>query len=76
MAKRRLMAKRGDAGLRDLALFSTSTLRPTPNCRPRGTYPHLSYSIAPPSSVSAFVAHDPTRTFVCVYDCGNYHIHP
>ena len=48
------------------SLFTTaacSGLEPAPDCRLRGTYPHLSYSIAPPSSVGAFVTHRPRRTF-------------
>src|SRR5437762_6006018 len=38
-------------------------LRPAPDCRPRRALLHLSYSSAPSYSDSAFVTHDPKRTF-------------
>src|SRR5215831_7699321 len=38
-------------------------LRPAPDCRPRRALLHLSYSSAPSYSDSAFVTHDPFRTF-------------
>jgi hypothetical protein len=48
------------------SLFTTaacSGLKPAPDCRLRGAYPHLSYSIAPPYSVDAFVTHSQIRSF-------------
>jgi hypothetical protein len=48
------------------SLFTTaacSGLGSTSDCRTRGTYPHLSYSSAPPFIVGAFVTHSQTRTF-------------
>src|SRR5690348_1767377 len=38
-------------------------LRPAPDCRPRRALLHLSYSSAPSYPVSAFVTHNPFRTF-------------
>jgi hypothetical protein len=41
-----------------LTTAACSGLRPAPDCRPRGAYPHLSYSTTPPYSVDVFVTHD------------------
>src|SRR6187402_3261772 len=40
-----------------LTAAACSGLRPAPDCRPRGAYPHLSYSSTPPFPVSVFVTH-------------------
>src|SRR5262249_50189888 len=45
-------------------------LRSTPDCRPRRTYLHLSYSYAPPCGPATLVTHDPLRTF-CTTDRGS-----
>ena len=40
-------------------IAACSGLKPAPDCRLRGAFPHLSYGIAPPCSVDAFVTHNP-----------------
>ena len=44
-----------------VATAACSGLKPAPDCRLRGTYPHLSYITAQPYSGNAFVAHGPSR---------------
>src|ERR1700732_1677708 len=45
-------------------------LRSTPDCRPRRTYLHLSYSCAAPCGPAILVTQDPSRT-LAVYFCGD-----
>src|SRR6476620_6658597 len=44
-------------------------LRSAPDCRPRRTFLHLSYSYATPFGPAILVTQDPTRTFCAVADC-------
>ena len=51
-----------------LTTAACSGLRPAPDCRPRGAYPHLSYSTTPPYSVDVFVTHDAFfRSLACAH---------
>src|SRR5580692_12830622 len=45
-----------------LTTAACSGLRPAPDCRPRGAYPHLSYSSTPPLSEDVFVTHQSCST--------------
>src|SRR3984893_5272519 len=45
-----------------LTTAACSGLRPEPDCRPRRTYLHLSYSCASPFGPAILVTHDPTQT--------------
>ena len=51
----RLLLQRSPPRL--LAEAACSGLRPAPDCRPRGTCPHLSYSCAPPCGPATLVTH-------------------
>ena len=53
----RLFLQRSPPSLFTIA--ACSGLKPAPDCRLRGAFPHLSYGIAPPCSVDAFVTHNP-----------------
>ena len=57
----RLLLQRSPPRL--LAEAACSGLRPAPDCRPRGTCPHLSYSCAPPCGPATLVTHDPIGTY-------------
>jgi hypothetical protein len=48
---------------------SCSGLRPAPDCRPRGTFPHLSYSCASPCGRAMLVTQDPQRTIGVLFCC-------
>src|SRR3954466_14744521 len=48
-----------------LTTAACSGLRPAPDCRPRGAYPHLSYSSTPSLSDDVFVTHRSCST-VCL----------
>jgi hypothetical protein len=50
-----------------LATAACGGLRSTPDCRPRRTYLHLSYSYASPFGPALLVTQDPLRTF-CTTD--------
>src|ERR1700722_19890975 len=52
-----------------LTAAACSGLRPAPDCRPRGAYPHLSYSATPSSSEDVFVTHRFCST--CWFQAGN-----
>src|SRR5712692_7423647 len=45
-----------------LTTAACSGLRPAPDCRPRRTFLHLSYSYAPPCGPAMLVTQDPNRT--------------
>src|SRR5262245_26657333 len=44
-------------------------LRSTPDCRPRRTYLHLSYSYAAPFGPAILVTQDPNRTLATYFCC-------
>jgi Transposase len=46
-----------------LTTAACSGLRPEPDCRPRRTYLHLSYSCASPFGPAILMTHDPKRTW-------------
>src|SRR3984893_16591577 len=46
-----------------LTTAACSGLRPEPDCRPRRTYLHLSYSYVSPFGPAILVTHDPKRSF-------------
>src|ERR1700740_2057453 len=58
---------------RSLPLLLTTAacggLRSAPDCRPRRTYLHLSYSYAAPFGPAILVTQDPTRTLPHRSDC-------
>src|SRR5436305_10730290 len=52
-----------------LTTAACSGLRPEPDCRPRRTYLHLSYSYASPFGPAILVTHDPQRSLARLKFC-------